>query len=109
MPSDDAFVVAPGSRVAVLLFSYYTTVRVKRVFTDTVYYATSVDTEVLFETISGLVWTTHPCGKLLDFYGRGTPLGETATWSPAGAPMTWIRRVLEPGERRVDDWAVGES
>lgn len=114
MLSTDTFKVEPGSRVAVLLFSYYATVRVKRVFTDTVYYMTHtgpcIDTETLFETRSGLIWTTHPCGKLLEFYGRGVPdLCKPATWSIVAAPKTWVRYVLAAGEARADDWAIGES
>lgn len=83
-----------------MLFGYCAVVRVKRVFVGTVYYRDSVDEETLFETKSGLVWTTHPCGALLSFHCR---------WAPAGAGKTWIRHVLAPGEKREDSWAIGEE
>jgi hypothetical protein len=109
---DEPYIVQPKDRVAVMLFGFYAVVKVKRVFTDTVYYnghSVTVDVETLFETKSGMIWTTHPCGSLLSFHGRGTPLGVCATWTPALAKLTWIRRVLQLGEKREDDWALGEA
>ena len=105
--TDKPFEVEPGNRVAVLLFGYYCVVRVKRVFEGKVLYPDSKvwEDETLFETKSGLVWSTEPCGHLLSFHGGGNGEG----YEPAGAPKTWIRRVLESGEKQEDDWAVGEE
>jgi len=106
---DTPYIVQERNRVAVLLFGYFAVVRVKRVFVSSVYYGDAVEEATVFETSSGLCWTTHPCGRLLDFYGRGTPSGEYAEYEVSAAQQTWIRHVLQPGERSADPWALGEA
>lgn len=101
---EDPFEVKQSDRVAVLLFGYYCVVRVKRVWETKVRCGDEILTETIFETKSGLVFSTHPRGNLLSFDGRNN-----VEYEDAGARKTWVRRVLNKGERQTEKWAIGES
>jgi len=93
----------PGDRFVALFIGYRNTYRVKKVFKAKVLYSEDdISDEYILETKSGLVWTTHVCGALLDF-------GPGDYYSPSPAKKTWLSRKLDKGERSDVPYAIGEN
>ena len=92
-----------GDRFVALFVGYTGVYRVKKVFEGWVNYEGEVAPckEWLVETKSGLVWTTHVCGSLLDFSG--------SYYTPSPACKTWLSRKLDKGERSTEQYALGEK
>jgi hypothetical protein len=108
MPSpEDYHQFKAGDRFTALLLGYSRTYRVAKVELRTVRYSDDdVSQEPVIVTKSGLVWTTHVCGALLDFYGRAgvdyVPCPATKTWRSWYGP-------LKKGERASEPYAIGEE
>ena len=93
----------PGDRFVALFLGYSNTYRVKKVFKAKVRYSNDdISDEYILETKSGLVWTTHVCGALLDF-------GPGDGYTPSPALKTWLSRKLDKGERSIEPYAIGEN
>jgi len=96
-----------GDRFYALFMGYKNVYRVKEIKLAKVLYG---DDEIRIEPIiitkSGLVWSTHISGNLLDFYGRGG-----ADYTPSSAPKTWIGSYykIEKNEIAECDYAIGEE
>lgn len=92
----------PGDRFNALFVGYSNTYRVKRVFDAKVVYSdTDMSIEPVVETKSGLVFTTHVCGALLDFAGD--------YYTPCPATKTWLSYKLDKGEIATNPYALGEK
>jgi len=104
MPNhDDYHSFKPGDRFNALFVGYANTYRVKKVFEAKIQYPreNSPRIEKVVETKSGLVFTTHVCGALLDFAGEH--------YVPCPAPKTWLSYKLEKNEIKVNPYAIGEE
>lgn len=92
-----------GDRFSALLLGYAHIYRVKRVEMRTVKYEKEIKKEPIIVTKSGLVWTTHVCGALLDFDGK------SADFVISPCVKTWISYKLKAGERATNPYAPGEK
>jgi len=95
-----------GDRFEALLLGYQRTYRVAKLKMAHVDYGDTVDSELVIITRSGLVWTTHVCGALLDFVGRAG-----VDYTPSPAQKTWrcLNGPLAAGDRKHTPYAVGEK
>lgn len=95
-----------GDRFHALLLGYSHTYRVAKVEVCTVRYDDEISVEPVIITKSGLVWTTHICGALLDFVGRGG-----VDYEPSPAAKTWRSWYgpLPKGEHTSEPYAIGEK
>lgn len=96
-----------GDRFTALLLGYSRTYHVAKIELRVVQYNDEdVSQEPVIVTKSGLVWTTHVCGALLDFHGRAgvdyVPCPATKTWRSWNGPLT-------KGERASEPYAIGEE
>lgn len=99
---DEYHTFKPGDRFSALFVGYSNTYRVKKVFEANVVYSDEDScVEPIVETKSGLVFTTHVCGALLDFAGD--------YYTPSPAKKTWLSYKLEKGERAINPYAIGED
>ncbi len=80
--------------------------RVVKIEIQKVKYKNEIHEEPIVTTKSGLVWTTHICGALLDFFGRGG-----ADYTPSPAIKTWVSSYYKvaKNERTLEEYALGEE
>lgn len=108
---DDYHIFNKNDRFTATYLGYSLTFRVSEIKIDFVRYelrdgTIEISQEPIIITKSGMVWTSHVCGALLEFYGRGQ-----ATYSICPAKKTWVsmRGPLKKGEKTLYPYALGES
>ncbi len=109
-PKDEYSTFEVGDRFRALFQGMTLVFRVAKIEIANVLYERSEGNEIVSEPViitkSGLVWSTHVSGYLLDFYGRGG-----ADYFPCSMGKTWIGSYyrVAKGEKVSDPYALGEE